>query len=52
MTMGQGTVPEVNPCPISTRFTRSLPEGQGVFLRQPSSVHVALSPLSALSLLS
>ena len=29
MTMGQGTVPEVNPCPISIRFTGSLPEGQG-----------------------
>ena len=31
MTMGQGTDPEVNPCPISTRFTRSLPAGQGAF---------------------
>ena len=29
MTMGQGTDPEVNPCPISTRFTGFLPEGQG-----------------------
>ena len=52
MTMGQGTVPEVNPCPISIRFTGFLPEGQGALLRQPSSVRVALSPLSALSLLS
>ena len=59
--VGLGIAPEVNPNCWTVKqlgFISSFvpldlcPKGKEFFLRQPSSVRVALSPLSALSLLS